>query len=81
MADCYVNAITEVQPHGPYLLSGMCFGGLVAVEIARRLAERGEPIGLLALLDSYPHPRHWPLRQRLDYFVLRRIRELLSAFA
>ena len=54
MAECYVSAITEVQPHGPYLLAGMCFGGLVAMEIARRLSERGEPIGLLALLDTYP---------------------------
>lgn len=81
MVDCYVNAITEVQPHGPYFLVGLCFGGVVAVEIARRLAERNEPIGLLALLDTFPHPRHWPLRQRLDYFVLRRIREALAALS
>ncbi|MGA3003029.1 MAG: thioesterase domain-containing protein, partial [Acetobacteraceae bacterium] len=79
MVDCYVNAITEVQPHGPYFLAGLCFGGVVAVEIARRLAERGESIGLLAFLDTFPHPRYWPLRQRLDYFVIRRIRESLAA--
>jgi amino acid adenylation domain-containing protein len=78
MADCYVNAITEVQPHGPYLLAGMCFGGLIALEIARRLSERGEQIGLLALLDAYPHPRYWPQRFRLDYLVVRRVRTVLS---
>ena len=79
MVDCYVNAITEVQPHGPYILCGLCFGGIVAVEIARRLENAGEPIGVLALLDTFPHPRNWPLRLRLDYFVIRRIKESLSA--
>ncbi len=79
MVDCYVNAITEVQPHGPYFLAGLCFGGIVATEIARRLTERGETIGMLAFLDTFPHPRYWPLRLRLDYFVFRRIREAFSA--
>jgi amino acid adenylation domain-containing protein len=80
MADCYLRAITEVQPHGPYLLSGMCFGGLIALEIARRLTERGESIGVLALLDSYPHPRYWPLRFRMNYLVMRRINEVCGKF-
>jgi thioesterase domain-containing protein len=79
MVDCYVSAITEVQPHGPYFLTGLCFGGIVATEIARRLAERGETISLLAFLDTFPHPRYWSLRLRLDYFVFRRIREAFSA--
>ncbi len=79
MADYYASAITEAQPRGPYLLVGMCFGGLVALEIARRLSARGEPIGLLAFLDTYPHPRYWPLRFRVNYFIIRRIMESLSA--
>jgi len=79
MADCYVDAILSVQPRGPYVLAGMCFGGLVAMEVARRLMARGEPIGLLAFLDTYPHPRFWPLRFRFDYLVLRRIREAWAA--
>ena len=79
MAECYANAITEAQPRGPYFLVGMCFGGLVAVEIARRLSNAGEPIGLLAFLDTYPHPRYWPLRLRVNYFVVRRIRESVTA--
>ena len=78
MAECYVSAITKMQPHGPYLLAGMCFGGLVALEIARRLSERGERIALLAFLDTYPHPRYWPLRARVSYFVSRRIKDSLS---
>lgn len=80
MADRYLSAITDVQPHGPYLLSGMCFGGLIAIEIARRLTERGDSVGLLTLLDTYPHPRHWPFRFRMNYLVMRRINEAWSTF-
>ncbi len=61
MAEYYVDAIAEAQPEGPYLLAGLCFGGLVAMEIARGLSERGERVGLLALLETYPNPRNWPL--------------------
>ncbi len=78
MADCYVDAILTVQPRGPYILAGMCFGGLVAMEIARRLSARGERIALLAFLDTYPHPDYWPLRARWDYFVVRRASQSLS---
>jgi amino acid adenylation domain-containing protein len=78
MAECYVNAITEVQPHGPYFIGGMCFGGLVAIEIANRLMERGEAIGLLVLLDTYPNPKYWPLSFKIEHFVIRRITESLA---
>ena len=54
MATRYVEEIMRFQPHGPYRLAGLCFGGLVAYEVARRLAERGEEIALLTLIDSSP---------------------------
>jgi thioesterase domain-containing protein len=54
MATRYVEEITRFQPRGPYRLAGLCFGGLVAYEVARRLAERGEEIALLTLIDSSP---------------------------
>src|SRR5262249_4615088 len=65
MAAYYVAAIREVQPQGPYLLAGYSFGGLVALEMARRLEEMGEHIGLLVLIDAYGNPRTWPLSTRL----------------
>ena len=77
MAETYIKAITEVQPRGPYYLVGMCFGGLVAVEIARRLLARGDQIGLLAFLDTLPHHRFWPMRT-VRFFVVRRIKEHMS---
>ena len=36
---------------GPYFLLGYSFGGIIAFEIARQLADRGEQIAFLGLLD------------------------------
>ncbi|MCA9652141.1 MAG: amino acid adenylation domain-containing protein [Myxococcales bacterium] len=52
MARHYVDAIRTVQPHGPYHLAGFSFGALVAYEMAVQLAEAGEHLGLVALLDE-----------------------------
>jgi acetoacetyl-CoA synthetase len=64
MARFYVEAIRRVQPNGPYLLAGFSFGGLVALEMAQLLSREYETVQLLALLDSFPHTRYWPLRSR-----------------
>jgi amino acid adenylation domain-containing protein len=52
----YLESVQARQPHGPYLLGGHCFGGLVAFELARQLRRRGEEVALVALIDS-PAPR------------------------
>ncbi|HYO16637.1 MAG TPA: non-ribosomal peptide synthase/polyketide synthase [Thermoanaerobaculia bacterium] len=57
MAAEYLAAIRTVQPHGPYLLGGWSFGALVALEMARQLEEKGERVGLLALIDAAPAER------------------------
>ncbi len=49
----YVEALRREQPAGPYALCGYSFGGLVALEMARRLHARGERIELLCLIDPY----------------------------
>jgi thioesterase domain-containing protein len=51
MVSDYVDAVTAVQPHGPYYLGGVCLGASVAVEMAKRLDAAGEAVGLLALVD------------------------------
>jgi len=56
MAQTYLGEVRAVQPHGPYLLAGYSGGGIVAFEMARRLEAAGEPIGVLALLDTF-HPQ------------------------
>ncbi|NBD08852.1 amino acid adenylation domain-containing protein [Corallococcus silvisoli] len=52
MAALYVQAVREVQPHGPYLLGGWSMGGSVAWEMAHQLRRAGETVSLLALLDT-----------------------------
>jgi thioesterase domain-containing protein len=52
MADGYAESVRRVRPTGPYLLGGWSFGGVVAFEMARRLAENGHGVPLLALIDS-----------------------------
>jgi amino acid adenylation domain-containing protein len=52
MAAAYVAAMRSVQPHGPYMLAGHSFGGLVAFEMARQLRQAGERVALLALMDA-----------------------------
>lgn len=54
MAAAHVAKIRAVQPQGPYRLAGFCFGGNLAAEVAARLADEGEEIELLCLLESSP---------------------------
>jgi len=64
MAQYSLDAIREVQPHGPYFLIGFSLGGLVTLEMAQQLIAQGEQIGLLAMLDSYPYMSYLSLGQR-----------------
>ncbi|MFW9259422.1 amino acid adenylation domain-containing protein [Nostoc sp. CALU 546] len=48
----YLKEIRQVQPHGPYLLGGFCYGGVVAFEIAQQLQRQGQTVGLLVVIDA-----------------------------
>jgi thioesterase domain-containing protein len=65
MAHFHLEGIKTLQPQSPYILIGYSLGGLVALEMARHLAETGESIALLVMIDSYPSLRYAPLAQRL----------------
>ncbi len=52
MAAFYVEPLRQLQPRGPYCLLGYCFGGLVALEIARRLLDAQEEVAFLGLIDT-----------------------------
>jgi thioesterase domain-containing protein len=69
LAAIYVAKLRSLQPHGPYQLCGHSFGGVVAYEMAALLAKAGEPIGLVALIDTL-HPafrRNMSPAQRLRF--------------
>ena len=55
MARYSLDAVRQLQPSGPYHLVGFSLGGLVTLEMAQQLVAEGEKVGLLAMLDSYPH--------------------------
>jgi acyl-coenzyme A synthetase/AMP-(fatty) acid ligase/thioesterase domain-containing protein/acyl carrier protein len=77
MAADYLREIKERQPHGPYYLCGYSSGGLVAFEMARRLSESGDEVGLVGLFDTTMSPVRWPLRAWVS--ILARRMELLAA--
>jgi surfactin family lipopeptide synthetase A len=52
LATYYIEKIRSVQPKGPYLVGGLCAGGVLAFEIACQLQAQGEEIALVALLDA-----------------------------
>jgi thioesterase domain-containing protein/acyl carrier protein len=54
MAAHHVSEILEMQPDGPYLLAGYCFGAEVAYEMAHQLHRQGRHVALLALIDAEP---------------------------
>ncbi len=49
----FIHEMRSVRPHGPYLLGGYSFGGIVAFEMAQQLRAAGEEVPLLALFDTY----------------------------
>jgi len=66
MARYNLNTIRSIQPKGPYYLGGMCFGGLVAYEMAQQLLADGEDVPFLGILDSthapyLTRPRSYPI--------------------
>jgi thioesterase domain-containing protein len=58
LVDMALWTLRAMQPQGPYALIGECAAGNLAWEIARRLSDEGEPVSLLALLDS-PWRPYW----------------------
>ena len=64
MARYFLQALKQLQPRGPYYLIGFSLGGLVTLEMAQLLVADGESIGLLLMLDSYPHVSQLSFGQR-----------------
>jgi thioesterase domain-containing protein len=60
MAAHYLRETKTVQPKGPYLIGGHCFGGKVAFEMAFQLRAQGEQVAMLAVIDAFA-PGYPPL--------------------
>ncbi|CAG7977081.1 unnamed protein product [Penicillium nalgiovense] len=53
LAEMYLDQVRGVQPHGPYHFIGWSFGGILAMEMSRRLVASDEKIGFLGIIDTY----------------------------
>jgi acyl transferase domain-containing protein/thioesterase domain-containing protein len=73
MASHCVSIIRKKQPTGPYLFGGLCAGGVIAFEIARRMEAAGEKVDWVVLFDTInPQTRYRPfleMRDRLKRFL------------
>ncbi len=57
MASFYIEAIQDIQPHGPYLLGGASGGATISFEMTRQLLAKGERVNFVGLLDGWaPFP-------------------------
>jgi amino acid adenylation domain-containing protein len=54
LAEACLRSLRAMQPRGPYVLAGYSIAGLVAFEMARRLAAAGERVPLVAVIDTRP---------------------------
>jgi acyl-coenzyme A synthetase/AMP-(fatty) acid ligase/thioesterase domain-containing protein/acyl carrier protein len=81
MAAEYLKEVKTRQPNGPYYLCGYSFGGLVAFEMARRLRESGDEVGLVGLFDTMMSPLRWPLHSWLSIARRRMIQFAAGAYA
>lgn len=52
LAAHYCDVMKQVQPAGPYRVLGWSSGGLLAIEIARQLQQRGETLSFIGMVDS-----------------------------
>jgi aspartate racemase len=78
VASRYLGEVRAVQSEGPYLLGGVCAGGVVAFEMAQQLNAEGQKVSLLTLVDA-----SLPRRLRGPYWLYmlrRRLRRQLGEF-
>ena len=76
MAASYVKTMRAEQPEGPYLLGGMCAGGLIAFEMARQLQADGAAVERVLMMDSAT-----PQAQRRDIETAQRSSRLREGVA
>ena len=72
MATLYISEMKKVQAKGPYRLFGLCFGGMVAFEMAQQLHKQGEKVSFLGFVDNYVpsfHSSESGLKSKLNRFL------------
>ncbi len=52
LARLSIAVIRTIRPHGPYLIGGHCYGGVIAFEAALQLLSEGQDVAQLVLFDA-----------------------------
>jgi thioesterase domain-containing protein len=76
MSGVLVDAIREVQPGGPYRIVGWSAGGVIAFDIAQRLASLGETPAHLGLIDT----GFWFASTQSEVSLLRKAKSVFENF-
>ncbi|KAL2060494.1 hypothetical protein VTL71DRAFT_9525 [Oculimacula yallundae] len=65
----FQSEMLALHPQGPYALLGLCFGGTLAFEVAKRFEARGEQVSFLGGIDNAPSIAHMRF-EALRYFIV-----------
>ncbi len=76
----FLAELRTIQPTGPYLLGGLCVGGIAALEVARLLLREGEEVRLMVLLDTERPSRIRAFLTDL-YFMRKRVLHISSVLS
>lgn len=76
VASRYLDIIRKYQTAGPYRLLGLCFGGIVAYEVARQLEAAGERVLDVVVIDAVlPSALRVKWARRLGSYAVKALRE------
>lgn len=83
MAEHNIKEIRTLQPEGPYLLGGRCFGGRVVFEMAQQLVRQNQQVALLAIFDTWPpfteKPKDYiPPKRDVKHYITRSYHHIKS---
>ena len=53
MASTHIAALRAIQAEGPYRIGGFCSGGMIAYEMARQLADVGQVVDRVIMVDAF----------------------------
>ncbi|KAH7377885.1 putative non-ribosomal peptide synthase-like protein [Pyrenochaeta sp. MPI-SDFR-AT-0127] len=70
MLGIYMTGIKAHQPKGPYILLGLCFGGMLAFELGKRLEAAGEQVAFCGGIDNPADLTRIQVREKPRNFII-----------
>lgn len=70
MLEIYIAGIKNHQPKGPYSLLGLCFGGMLAFELGKKLEAAGEQVAFCGGIDNPADLTRIQVREKQRNFII-----------